>query len=201
MNLARPLHASQSALQAWLLQGDTGIAADVAGEDAEHRLRIYADAYRLRLTEVLDFGSITGRLDGHVHDLRLVDWTPVAFDAEMHSVRRPGVKQRISQRAVQNISSVGDSSFVGSLQGRLIGLFNDFGYARLGISCRLANEVCTMAGLGDSLSSQGGNSFTIVAGAGLPRLDVVGFNRQVDWPTLVERLEAVGKGDVKPVVE
>ena len=32
MNLARPLHASQSALQAWLLQGDTGIAADVAGE-------------------------------------------------------------------------------------------------------------------------------------------------------------------------
>ena len=155
----------------------------------------------LRLTEVLDFGSITGRLDGHVHDLRLVDWTPVAFDAEMHSVRRPGVKQRISQRAVQNISSVGDSSFVGSLQGRLIGLFNDFGYARLGISCRLANEVCTMAGLGDSLSSQGGNSFTIVAGAGLPRLDVVGFNRQVDWPTLVERLEAVGKGDVKPVVE
>ena len=64
----------------------------------------------LRLTEVLDFGSITGRLDGHVHDLRLVDWTPVAFDAEMHSVRRPGVKQRISQRAVQNISSVGDAS-------------------------------------------------------------------------------------------
>mgnify|MGYP006972342504 FL=1 len=155
----------------------------------------------LRLTEVLDFGSITGRLDGHVHDLRLVDWTPVAFDAEMHSVRRPGVKQRISQRAVQNISSVGDASFVSSLQGRLIGLFDDFGYANLGISCRLANEVCAMGGLGDSLSSQAGNSFTIVAGAGLPRLDVVGYNRSVDWPTLVERLEAVGKGDVKPVVE
>jgi hypothetical protein len=155
----------------------------------------------LRLTEVLDFGSITGRLDGHVHDLRLVDWTPVAFDAEMHSVRRPGVKQRISQRAVQNISSVGDSSFVGSLQGRLIGLFDDFGYARLGISCRLANEVCDMAGLGNSLNSQAANSFTIVEGAGLPRLNVVGFNRQVDWPTLVERLGAVGKGDVKPVVE
>jgi hypothetical protein len=155
----------------------------------------------LRLTEVLDFGSITGRLDGRVHELRLVDWTPVAFDAEMHSVRRPGVKQRISQRAVQNISSVGDSSFVGSLQGRLIGLFDDFGYARLGISCRLANEVCEMGGLGSSPGSQATNSFTIVEGSGLPRLNVVGFNRQVDWPTLVERLAAVGKGDVKPVVE
>ena len=155
----------------------------------------------LRLTEVLDFGSITGRLDGRIHDLRLVDWTPVAFDAEMHSVRRAGTRQRISQRAVQNISSVGDATFVGSLQGRLIGLFDDFGYARLGISCRLANEVCDMGGLGNSLSSQAANSFTIVEGAGLPRLNVVGFNRQVDWPTLVERLGAVGKGDVKPVVE
>ena len=161
----------------------------------------FTDLDLLRLTEVLDFGSITGRLDGRVHGLRLVDWTPVAFDAEMHSVRRPGVKQRISQRAVQNISSVGDSSFVGSLQGRLIGLFDDFGYARLGISCQLANEVCEMGGLGDSLSSQAGNSFTIVEGSGLPHLNVVGFNRRVDWPTLVERIEAVGKGDVKPVVE
>ena len=150
----------------------------------------------LRLTEILDFGSITGRLDGHVHDLRLVDWTPVAFDADMHSVRRAGTKQRISQRAVQNISSVGDASFVSSLQGRLIGLFDDFGYANLGISCRLANEVCEMGGLHSA-----GNSFTIVEGSGLPRLNVVGFNRRVDWPTLVERLEAVGKGDVKPVVE
>ena len=135
-------------------------------------------------------------IDPLVHDLRLVDWTPVAFDAEMHSVRRPGVKQRISQRAVQNISSVGDASFVSSLQGRLIGLFDDFGYANLGISCRLANEVCEMGGLHSA-----GNSFTIVEGSGLPRLNVVGFNRRVDWPTLVERLEAVGKGDVKPVVE
>ncbi|GAA5010501.1 hypothetical protein FNZ56_01460 [Pseudoluteimonas lycopersici] len=161
----------------------------------------FQDLDLLRLTEILDFGSITGRLDGHVHDLRLVDWTPVAFDAEMHSVRRAGTKQRISQRAVQNISSVGDASFVSSLQGKLIGLFDDFGYANLGISCRLANEVCDMGGLGNSPRSQAANSFTIVEGSGLPRLDVVGFNRSVDWPTLVERLEAVGKGDVKPVVE
>ena len=31
--------------------------------------------------------------------------------------------------------------------------------------------------------------------------DVVGFNRNVDWPTLVERLVAVGKGEVAPVIE
>lgn len=154
----------------------------------------------LRLTEVLGFGSITGRLDGRIRGLRLVDWTPVAFDARFITDESPGVKQRISQRAVQNISSVGDSSFVGSLQGKFIGLFDDFGYRRIGIGCRLANEVCDMSGL-DSHGGQGGNAFTIVEGAGLPRLSVIGINRQVDWPTLVERLVAVGKGDVAPVVE
>lgn len=168
-----------------------------------------------RLTGVLDVGSITGRLDGRIRGLRLVDWTPVAFDAELHTdrdaARRHGTRQRISQRAVQNISSVGDASFVGSLQGRLIGLFDDFGYARIGIACRLANEVCAMSGL-DGVRRDAGAAgavrprseqagFTIVEGAGLPRLDVVGFNRDVDWPTLVERVAAVGKGDVKPVVE
>ena len=78
----------------------------------------------LRLTEVLGFGSISGRLDGRINGLRLVDWTPVAFDARLITDEAKGVKQRISQRAVQNISSVGDASFVSSLQGQLTGLYD-----------------------------------------------------------------------------
>lgn len=150
----------------------------------------------LAITEVFDFGSITGRLHGRIHGLRLVDWSATAFDADLRTVRRPGLRQRISQRAVQNISSVGDASFVSSLQGQLIGIFDDFGYRRIGLSCRLVNTVCTMGGLRSV-----GEGFTIVEGSGIPRLDVVGFNRRVDWPTLVERLAAVGKGEVKPVFE
>ncbi len=172
-----------------------GVAPTLSADFALHGLDLEA------LTGVVDFGSITGRLDGRIDDLRLVDWTPVAFDAELHTVRRPGVRQRISQRAVQNISSVGDASFVGGLQARLIGLFDDFGYGRIGISCRLSNEVCAMGGLQHSHGTQAGDGFTIVEGAGVPRLDVVGFNRNVDWPTLVERLAAAGRGDVKPVFE
>ena len=160
----------------------------------------------LSVTEVFDFGSISGRLDGSIRDLRLVDWTATAFDSELYTQRRRGVKQRISQRAVQNISSVGDASFVTSLQGQLIGLFDDFGYRRLGISCRLQNQTCAMGGLesiGKAATGSGSDTsgFTVVQGAGIPRLNVVGFNRQVDWPTLVERLEAVGSGELKPVVQ
>ncbi len=148
------------------------------------------------MTSVFGFGSISGRLHGRIDGLRLVDWTATAFDAELHTEPVRGVRQRISQRAVQNISSVGDASFVTSLQGRLIGLFDDFGYRRIGIACQLRNEVCRMGGL---RSAQ--NTFTIVEGAGLPRLDVVGINRNVDWPTLVERLGAVAGGDVAPVID
>ena len=150
----------------------------------------------MALTGVFDFGSISGRLHGQVLGLRLVDWQATAFDAGLHTEAMRGVRQRISQRAVQNISSVGDASFVTSLQGRLLALFDDFGYRRIGISCRLANGVCAMAGLHPQ-----GNGFAIVDGAGLPRLDIVGYNRSVDWETLVERLAAVGSGDVAPVFD
>ena len=148
------------------------------------------------LTGVFDVGSISGRLHGRIHGLRLVDWEAAAFDAELHTEPRRGVRQRISQRAVQDISSVGDASFTASLQGRLLALFDDFGYRRIGISCRLANGVCTMAGL-----QPRGSGFVIVEGSGLPRLDIVGFNRSVDWETLVERLAAAGSGEVSPVFD
>jgi hypothetical protein len=194
------LFGGQVQVSALSLERPFGVAPSLTADLALDDIDLMA------LTGVFDFGSISGKLDGRIDGLRLVDWGATAFDAELHTdreaARRDDVRQRISQRAVQNISSVGDSSFVGSLQGRLIGLFDDFGYRRIGISCRLANEVCEMGGLhaADNSGSETGG-FTIVEGASLPKLTVVGFNRQVDWPTLLERLAAAGKGDVKPVVQ
>ncbi|WP_374350894.1 DUF2063 domain-containing protein [Thermomonas sp.] len=47
------LVTTQTAMLGWLLHGDSDIAACVDGDAVPHRLRIYADAYRLRLLEVL----------------------------------------------------------------------------------------------------------------------------------------------------
>ena len=47
------LAATQAAMHGWLLQGDPAIGASVQGPQVEQRLRIYGDAYRLRLLEVL----------------------------------------------------------------------------------------------------------------------------------------------------
>ena len=150
------------------------------------------------LTEVFGFGEITGALDGSIRQLRLVDWSPQAFDADLHTDPQWRGKRRISQRAVQDLSSVGGAGggLGDSLQAQALKLFDDFGYRRIGIRCTLAENVCDMDGLGSA-----GNGFIIVQGSGLPRLTVVGFNRRADWSTLVERLVAVTQGESKPVIE
>lgn len=50
---ASVLFERQAALQRWLMHGDAGVAAQLPAERRDARLRIYADAYRLRLAEVL----------------------------------------------------------------------------------------------------------------------------------------------------
>lgn len=47
------LAATQAAMHGWLLHADRAVAAQVEGPWVAHRLRIHADAYRLRLIEVL----------------------------------------------------------------------------------------------------------------------------------------------------
>ena len=39
-----------------------------------------------------------------------------------------------------------------------------------------------------------GEGYLIVEGRGLPRIEVVGFRRDVDWPMLVERLRIATAG-------
>ena len=150
------------------------------------------------LTKVFGFGEITGALDGSIRNLRLVDWSAEGFDADLHTDPSWKGRRRISQRAVQDLSSVGGGGggLGNSLQAQALKLFDDFGYRRIGISCKLAEQVCDMDGLGSA-----GNGFIIVEGSGLPRLTVAGYNRRVDWPTLVERLVAVTQGESKPVIE
>lgn len=147
------------------------------------------------LTNVFGFGEITGRLDGRIQNLRLVNWSPVAFDARLETDSAYTGKKRISQRAVNDISNVGGSGLVSGLQAKALGIFDDFGYSRIGMGCQLKDNVCTMDGVGSA-----GEGYIIVQGAGLPRIQVVGFRRRVDWPTLVSRLRAATEGQ-RPVFD
>lgn len=161
------------------------LAADVVIEDLD----------LVPLTSAFSFGTIEGRLDGRIDDLRLLDGSPVAFDLALRTDPSHEGRRRISQRAVNSLSTVGGAGPAAGIQRGVLRVFDSFPYAEIGLSCRLANHVCEMGGLDER---DGG--YTIVRGAGLPRLTVVGHQRRVDWPVLVARLEAATKG-ARPVIE
>ncbi len=147
------------------------------------------------LTRAFSFGSMQGRVDVAVKGLELSNWKPVAFDASVHS--SPGAYPRkISQRAVQNISSLGGAGAAAAIQRSFLGIFKEFGYSQIGLSCVLRNGVCLMDGV--KAAPQG---YVIVQGGGIPAITVIGYNRSVGWDELIARLQRVTQGNAKPVVK
>jgi hypothetical protein len=146
------------------------------------------------LTRTFGFGKITGRLEGEVQGLRLEGWHPVAFVARFATPAEDSTPHRISQQAVENLSALG-GGVSGAVSRGFLGLFQDFNYDRLGIGCRLQDGVCQMEGVAPA--EQG---YYLVVGRGVPQINVIGFNRGVDWNELVARLiRAVEAGP--PVVQ
>lgn len=137
------------------------------------------------LTDMVKFGRVTGRLDGDVTGLELLRWRPVAFDAHIRS-SEGDYPRVISQRAVQNITALGGPGAAAAIQRSFLGFFERFGYRRIGLSCVLRDGVCDM----DGLDHKGGG-FVLIEGGGVPALSVVGYNRRVDWPELLDRLSRV----------
>lgn len=139
----------------------------------------------LELTGAFNFGRMEGQASGWAHDLRLLDWRPVAMDARFFThedVRR----RRISQRAVDNLSSLGGAGGA-IVSGTILRVFDDFPYRRAGLACRLSNNICHI----DGVAAHDSGGFYIVEGRGLPRLDIVGHRRLVDWPQLIGQLESM----------
>lgn len=161
-------------------------------------LEVSAEVRRLdleRITSAFDLGRIEGRLSGAVEDLLLVDWIPERMRFFLSTPEEDPGRRRISQRAVENLTAIG-----GGIQGLLtttfLRVFDEFTYRKLGFGCDLEGEVCVATGVADLPDG----SFSLVQGGGLPRIDVIGHNRRVDWPELVRRLNAVREAQA-PVVQ
>lgn len=180
--------ALDGALTAQAFDGDVSISNLRWVEPAARSRRLTADLSLRRidlakLTGAFSYGRIDGRIDGDVENLQLVGFTPTAFDARIYtSPKNPG-KRRISQRAIDNISSLGGGP-TGLLSRSVLRFFDSFAYSKLGISCRLRNGVCLM----DGVEPARNGGYVIVKGSLVPRIDVVGHSRRVDWDTFYAQL-------------
>jgi hypothetical protein len=154
------------------------------------RLDADVSARRLDLdlvTHTFSIGSITGRMDADIRGLELFSWSPVAFDARLHTTPRDRSEHLISQKAITSISSVGGGggSVAAALQSGVLKFFHKFHYDRIGISCQLRDEVCLMSGIEPAR-----NGYYMVKGRGIPRIDIIGSAGRVNWPQLVGQITA-----------
>lgn len=152
-----------------------GIAPVISGNVKFDKLNLE------QITKTYDFGAISGLVSGNVNQLRITNWETERLDGYIESVKSKGVRQTISQRALNNISSIGGVQQ--AISKTFLRFFDEFKYKKLAIGCKLRNSVCEIKGLEES---NGG--YYLVKGKGLPNINIVGFRQFIDWETFIARL-------------
>jgi len=138
------------------------------------------------LTSTLEFGSITGRLDGNIENLELFAWTPVSFDASLKTSMDDRGRRRISVAAINSIANVGGNAGTGvatALQTGALRFFSRYSYRQIAIRCILRDDVCALSG-----APLGGGRYYLLEGAGVPRVDIIGNTGRVQWSQLLEQI-------------
>lgn len=138
-----------------------------------------------QLTTAFDLGEMQGGLDGSIRNLQLVGWQPNRFDAHLYSPPDDPLPHRISQRAVDHLTELGQGASA-ALSTTFLRFFESFAYDALSIKLNQRGARVAISGLPHA---DGG--YYLVKGAGFPRVDVVGHNREVAWKVLLGRIQSI----------
>jgi hypothetical protein len=140
-----------------------------------------------------NFGEIQGQLSGKISQLHLVNWQPLSFDAHFVTPEDNNLPRKISQKAVNSLSNLGGGGVVNVLSQGVLSFFEDFSYEKINWGCHLEQKICHL-----SQMEPAKDGYYIVKGSGLPRIDVIGYNKEFSWDTLLNRLKTLAKTG-KPV--
>lgn len=173
------------------LFGGTVSVRNISGRDVLGRYpRLLFDAQVAeldlgQLTRAFDFGEVTGVAEGEVTGCELFRGVPLRFSGYLRTVPRPGVKQRISLKAVNNLAILGTGSGLGLLDSGLRRLISSYSYVAFGASMELAQDRFQLRGL-----ERRGDRELFLRGRYPLRLDVVNVapGSTVSFRTMVARL-------------
>jgi hypothetical protein len=147
------------------------------------------------ITRTFNFGAIEGKVEGKVSNLQLENWKPVHMDARIQTMDGDHVK-KISQRAVENITALGGEGTAAALQRTFLRFFKEFNYEKIGMSCKLREDVCEMGGVESTPTG-----FIIVKGSGVPAVTVNGYTKYVSLNDLLGRMKRITDSNTKAIVK
>ncbi|TIH13271.1 hypothetical protein D0S45_15845 [Marinifilum sp. JC120] len=100
------------------------------------------------LSQALDIGRITGRMDLDLTELVIAYDQPAAFHLLARTTPGSGKSGDISLKAVNTLSVIGTGSgLTGAGVGMFSQFFKEFGYAGLGLECTLDDDIFKIRGL------------------------------------------------------
>ena len=135
------------------------------------------------LSKALGFGLITGRLKGKVRHLVMVGKLPASFELWLENDPNYRGKKRISFKAVRQMAELG-----GGKASLFVPFAKNLRYQRLGLYCRLENDVFYLRGL----IKEGGKEY-LVKGPKLFGVDVINQNPggAISFKEMVRRLKRI----------
>jgi hypothetical protein len=146
-----------------------------------------------RLTGDTPFGRIDGILNGYIRNLELAGNQPQHFDMLLETAEQGRGNQKISIRAVENISRIGSgqSPFSG-FAGVLTTFFETLGYKKIGVRATLNNDYFTVNGT----IKENGSEYIMKRG-GISGVNIVNRNpdNRIRFKDMVNRIKRVLKED------
>jgi hypothetical protein len=140
-------------------------------------------------SETFEFGRISGVLAGAIQDLVFTQGQPAEFEADLHTVDRPGVSQWISVEALNKITVLSSGNEAGSIYGGLAGFFDFFRYDKLGFKATLKNDKLTLRGV----ESKDGKEYLVVGTFLPPTVNIISHTQEIGFSELLRRLERIRK--------
>jgi hypothetical protein len=158
----------------------------------------WEDLLLSEMTTDTAFGKIEGVLKGELRNVEMAYGQPQRFNLLLETVRKKGVSQKISVKAVENIAQIGggQNPFMG-LAGAFASFFKTFPYEKIGIRASLENDVFTVNGT----IKEGGTEYLVKRGA-FSGVNIVNQNpdNRISFKDMVKRIQRIG-GKGGPVVK
>lgn len=151
----------------------------------------FTDLNLQKVTDLIPFGRVTGIINGEINDLIISYGQPESFILSLESEKKKGASQKFSLKAANDLAILGTgekTSF--SPDSGWTRIINSFNYKKIGISCRLRNDIFTLRGT----IHEGGVEY-LVKGSWLFGINVVNKHPQnkIQFKDLLSRLKRIGR--------